>query len=115
MFVHNTYININLYNLKLKDLLKMYRSQSLQRAKTAYGNYRNDYDNLNSWLSRVPNYEPRETDDIKQIDAKLKNQRVTYIFITIIVLLYYRLYLFTKTMFEMYRFCSLTSQERNQT
>ncbi|XP_056096574.1 periplakin [Rhinichthys klamathensis goyatoka] len=52
------------------------RSQSLQRAKTAYGNYHNDYDNLNSWLSRVPNYEPRETDDIKQIDAKLKNQRI---------------------------------------
>ncbi|KAK7167938.1 hypothetical protein R3I94_002106 [Phoxinus phoxinus] len=52
------------------------RSQSLQRAKTAFANYHNDYDNLNSWLSRVPNYEPRETDDIKQIDAKLKNQRV---------------------------------------
>ncbi|XP_077069203.1 periplakin isoform X2 [Siphateles boraxobius] len=52
------------------------RSQSLQRAKTAYTNYHNDYDNLNSWLSRVPNYEPRETDDIKQIEAKLKNQRI---------------------------------------
>ncbi|KAL6103521.1 ppl [Pungitius sinensis] len=41
----------------------------------AYNNYRNDYDNLNSWLSRVPNYEPHETDDIKQVDTKLKNQR----------------------------------------
>ncbi|XP_015255171.1 PREDICTED: periplakin [Cyprinodon variegatus] len=51
------------------------RSQSLQRAKMAYKNYRNDYDNLNTWLSRVPNYEPRETDDQKQLDAKLKNQR----------------------------------------
>ncbi|XP_067274886.1 periplakin [Pseudorasbora parva] len=51
------------------------RAQSLQRAKTAYSNYHNDYDNLNSWLSRVPNYEPRETDDIKQIEVKLKNQR----------------------------------------
>ncbi|XP_026181290.1 periplakin [Mastacembelus armatus] len=51
------------------------RSQSLQRAKMAYNNYRNDYDNLNSWLSRVPNYEPRETDDIKQVETKLKNQR----------------------------------------
>uniref|UniRef100_A0A3Q1I377 Periplakin n=1 Tax=Acanthochromis polyacanthus TaxID=80966 RepID=A0A3Q1I377_9TELE len=51
------------------------RSQSLQRAKMAYSNYRNDYDNLNSWLSRVPNYEPRETDDARQIETKLKNQR----------------------------------------
>ncbi|XP_037333023.2 periplakin [Pungitius pungitius] len=51
------------------------RSQSLQRAKMAYNNYRNDYDNLNSWLSRVPNYEPHETDDIRQVDTKLKNQR----------------------------------------
>lgn len=52
------------------------RAQSLQRAKMAYGNYRNDYDNLNSWLSRVPNYEPRETDDVRQVETKLKNQRV---------------------------------------
>ncbi|KAM4635298.1 periplakin [Polymixia lowei] len=51
------------------------RSQSLQRAKMAYNNYRNDYDNLNSWLSRVPNYEPRETDDGRAVDTKLKNQR----------------------------------------
>ncbi|KAM3864041.1 periplakin, partial [Diretmus argenteus] len=51
------------------------RSQSLQRAKMAYNNYRNDYDNLNSWLSRVPNYEPRETDDVRQVETKLKNQR----------------------------------------
>lgn len=52
------------------------RSQSLQRAKMAQKNYRNDYDNLNSWLSRVPNYEPRETDDMRQVETKLKNQRV---------------------------------------
>lgn len=51
------------------------RSQSLQRAKMSYNNYRNDYDNLNSWLSRVPNYEPRETDDVRQVETKLKNQR----------------------------------------
>uniref|UniRef100_A0A8C6L3X4 Periplakin n=1 Tax=Nothobranchius furzeri TaxID=105023 RepID=A0A8C6L3X4_NOTFU len=51
------------------------RSQNLQRAKMAYKNYRNDYDNLNSWLSRVPNYEPRETDDMRQVETKLKNQR----------------------------------------
>ncbi|KAA0705559.1 Periplakin 190 kDa paraneoplastic pemphigus antigen 195 kDa cornified envelope precursor protein [Triplophysa tibetana] len=51
------------------------RSQSLQRAKVAYSNYSNDYENLNSWLSRMPNYEPRETDDIRQVETKLKNQR----------------------------------------
>lgn len=53
-----------------------FRSQSLQRAKMSQKNYRNEYDNLNSWLSRVPNYEPRETDDVRQVETKLKNQRV---------------------------------------
>ncbi len=57
-------------------MFSFYRPQCLQRAKTAYANYHNDYDNLNSWLSRLPNYEPRETDGIRQIDDKLKNQRV---------------------------------------
>uniref|UniRef100_A0AAR2KHQ2 Desmoplakin SH3 domain-containing protein n=1 Tax=Pygocentrus nattereri TaxID=42514 RepID=A0AAR2KHQ2_PYGNA len=56
-------------------LLLSCRSQNLQRAKMAYNSYRNDYDNLNSWLSHVPNYEPRETDDVRQVEAKLKNQR----------------------------------------
>uniref|UniRef100_A0A674NPI3 Periplakin n=1 Tax=Takifugu rubripes TaxID=31033 RepID=A0A674NPI3_TAKRU len=51
------------------------RSQSLQRAKMAYKNYHNDYDNLNNWLSHVPNYEPRETDDARQVETKLRNQR----------------------------------------
>ncbi|KAJ8374148.1 hypothetical protein SKAU_G00047280 [Synaphobranchus kaupii] len=51
------------------------RSQSLQRARSANNNYRNDYNNLNSWLSRVPNYEPRESDDARQVESKLKDQR----------------------------------------
>ncbi|KAJ8246123.1 hypothetical protein GJAV_G00263880 [Gymnothorax javanicus] len=51
------------------------RAQCLQRAKTAYNNYRNEYDDLNTWLSRIPNYEPQETDDVKQMEIKLKNQR----------------------------------------
>uniref|UniRef100_A0A674PCR5 Periplakin n=1 Tax=Takifugu rubripes TaxID=31033 RepID=A0A674PCR5_TAKRU len=51
------------------------QSQSLQRAKMAYKNYHNDYDNLNNWLSHVPNYEPRETDDARQVETKLRNQR----------------------------------------
>uniref|UniRef100_A0A665U581 Uncharacterized protein n=1 Tax=Echeneis naucrates TaxID=173247 RepID=A0A665U581_ECHNA len=63
------------YKISRMISLPCYRSQSLQRAKMAYNNYRNDYDNLNSWLSRVPNYEPRETDDTRQVETKLKNQR----------------------------------------
>ncbi|MBN3291834.1 PEPL protein, partial [Polypterus senegalus] len=51
------------------------RSQELQKAKVAYGNYRNDYDSLNNWMSHVPDYSPKETDDSRQIDTKLKNQR----------------------------------------
>ncbi|XP_041133217.1 periplakin-like [Polyodon spathula] len=51
------------------------RSQDLQTAKTAYANYRSEYDSLNSWLTRVPNYEPKETDNIRQIETKLANQR----------------------------------------
>lgn len=42
----------------------------------AYKNYHNDYDSLNNWLSHVPNYEPRETDDTRQVETKLRNQRV---------------------------------------
>uniref|UniRef100_A0A8C6S6K2 Periplakin n=1 Tax=Neogobius melanostomus TaxID=47308 RepID=A0A8C6S6K2_9GOBI len=51
------------------------RSQCLQRAKMSYKNYHNDYDNLNSWLSRIPNYEPRETDSTIEVETKLKNQK----------------------------------------
>lgn len=42
----------------------------------ALKNYRNDYESLNSWLARVPNYEARETDDARQVETKLRNQRV---------------------------------------
>uniref|UniRef100_A0A8C7STL9 Periplakin n=1 Tax=Oncorhynchus mykiss TaxID=8022 RepID=A0A8C7STL9_ONCMY len=50
-------------------------TQSLQRAKTSYSNYRSDYDNLNNWLSRVPNYEPTEKDNLSQVETKLENQK----------------------------------------
>uniref|UniRef100_A0A3P8Y233 Periplakin n=1 Tax=Esox lucius TaxID=8010 RepID=A0A3P8Y233_ESOLU len=53
------------------------RSQSLQRAKISYNNYRSDYDTLNSWLSRVPNYEPTEKDNLSQVETKLENQKVS--------------------------------------
>lgn len=52
------------------------RSQCLQRAKTSLKNYRADYESLNLWLSRIPNYEVRETDDSRQVESKLKSQRV---------------------------------------
>lgn len=51
------------------------RSQSLQRAKMSQNNYRSGYNDLNAWLSRLPNYEVRETDDPRQVESKLKSQR----------------------------------------
>ncbi|KAM4698817.1 periplakin [Rhinophrynus dorsalis] len=52
------------------------RSQGLQKAKTAYSGYRSSYDHVNDWLLNLPNYEPKETDSVKQVDTKLKNQRL---------------------------------------
>ncbi|XP_061089282.1 periplakin-like [Conger conger] len=64
-------------NARFDNLSRQFdtRAQCLQRAKSSYSNYCNDYDDLNTWLSRVPNYEPQETDDAKQVEMKLKNQR----------------------------------------
>ncbi|XP_069762201.1 periplakin isoform X2 [Narcine bancroftii] len=50
------------------------RIENLQKAKNAYSTFRNGSDVLDSWLSNIPNYEPRETDSAKTIDNKLKNQ-----------------------------------------
>uniref|UniRef100_UPI00398F7313 periplakin n=1 Tax=Pristiophorus japonicus TaxID=55135 RepID=UPI00398F7313 len=58
------------------------RSENLQKAKIAYSNFRTSSDSLDSWLSNIPNYEPRETDSAKTIDNKLKNQRRVLIDIT---------------------------------
>ncbi|XP_056393074.1 periplakin isoform X2 [Hyla sarda] len=52
------------------------RSQGLQKAKTAYSNYRNSYDQLDSWMQNLPNYEPKDTDSVNQVETKLKNQRL---------------------------------------
>ncbi|XP_029432185.1 periplakin isoform X2 [Rhinatrema bivittatum] len=51
------------------------RTENLQKAKSTYAGYRNGCDNVNKWISSLPNYEPRETDGITQVDTKLKNQR----------------------------------------
>ncbi|XP_075686809.1 periplakin isoform X2 [Rhinoderma darwinii] len=51
------------------------RSQGLQKAKTAYTNYRGSYDQLDGWLRNLPNYEPKDTDSVNQVETKLKNQR----------------------------------------
>ncbi|XP_061456413.1 periplakin isoform X2 [Rhineura floridana] len=52
-----------------------HRSHMLQRAKSAYSNYRSGYDSLSQFLSNVSNYEPQETDNISQVKTKLKNQQ----------------------------------------
>ncbi|KAM9305204.1 periplakin [Gastrophryne carolinensis] len=51
------------------------RSQGLQKAKTAYSNYRGSYDQLDQWLRNLPNYEPKDSDSVQQVETKLKNQR----------------------------------------
>ncbi|XP_075422275.1 periplakin [Ascaphus truei] len=52
------------------------RSQYLQKAKTAYSGYRSGYDRVDGWLHNLPNHEPKETDSVKQVETKLKNQRL---------------------------------------
>ncbi|KAE8578736.1 hypothetical protein XENTR_v10023750 [Xenopus tropicalis] len=52
------------------------RSQGLQKAKVAYSGYRNNYDHMDQWLLNLPNYEPKETDSVKQVETKLKNQKL---------------------------------------
>ncbi|XP_069502144.1 periplakin isoform X2 [Ambystoma mexicanum] len=52
------------------------RSQSLEKAKISYSNYRNGYDDIDHWLSGIPNHEPRETDSVRQVETKLKQQRL---------------------------------------
>ncbi|KAG8545403.1 hypothetical protein GDO81_020937 [Engystomops pustulosus] len=52
------------------------RSQGLQKARTAYTNYRSSYDHLDDWLRNLPNYEPKDTDSVNQVQDKLKKQRL---------------------------------------
>ncbi|XP_054851593.1 periplakin [Eublepharis macularius] len=52
-----------------------HRSQMLQKAKSAYSDYRAGYDNLRRFLYNVPNYEPQETDSVAHVENKLKSQR----------------------------------------
>ncbi|XP_048869854.1 periplakin-like isoform X3 [Brienomyrus brachyistius] len=51
------------------------RSKSLQKAKVALNNYSRLYNKLKDWLCQLPNYEPQDTDNVQQLDAKLKEQR----------------------------------------
>ncbi|KAM8961664.1 periplakin [Pelodytes ibericus] len=51
------------------------RSQGLQKAKTAYSGYRSSYDNVDEWLRKLPNYEPKESDSVKDVETKLRHQR----------------------------------------
>ncbi|OXB74442.1 UNVERIFIED_CONTAM: hypothetical protein H355_001824 [Colinus virginianus] len=63
-------------NQRFNNLSKQidHRTQTLQKAKSAYSNYRTNYDKINQFLCNIPNYEPQETDNIQQVEAKLKNQ-----------------------------------------
>ncbi|KAJ7420239.1 Periplakin [Pitangus sulphuratus] len=63
-------------NQRFNNLSKQidHRTQTLQKAKSAYSNYRTNYDKVNQFLSSIPNYEPQETDNIQQVEMKLKNQ-----------------------------------------
>ncbi|NXV38981.1 PEPL protein, partial [Rissa tridactyla] len=63
-------------NQRFNNLSKQidHRTQTLQKAKSAYSNYRANYDKVNQFLCNIPNYEPQETDNIQQVEMKLKNQ-----------------------------------------
>uniref|UniRef100_A0A8C2U0D1 Periplakin n=1 Tax=Coturnix japonica TaxID=93934 RepID=A0A8C2U0D1_COTJA len=63
-------------NQRFNNLSKQidHRTQTLQKAKSAYSNYRTNYDKINQFLCNIPNYEPQETDNIQQVEVKLKNQ-----------------------------------------
>ncbi|KFP09530.1 Periplakin, partial [Egretta garzetta] len=65
-------------NQRFNNLSKQidHRTQTLQKAKSAYSNYRTHYDNVNQFLCNIPNYEPQETDNVQQVEMKLKNQAV---------------------------------------
>ncbi|XP_030340401.1 periplakin isoform X2 [Strigops habroptila] len=63
-------------NQRFNNLSKQidHRMQTLQKAESAYSNYRSNYDKVNQFLCNIPNYEPQETDNIQQVEIKLKNQ-----------------------------------------
>ncbi|KAM6078371.1 periplakin [Theristicus caerulescens] len=63
-------------NQRFNNLSKQidHRTQTLQKARSAYSNYRTNYDKVNQFLCNIPNYEPQETDNIQQVEMKLKNQ-----------------------------------------
>ncbi|XP_063170890.1 periplakin [Candoia aspera] len=52
-----------------------YRSQVLQKAKSAYSNYRTGYEGLSRFFENIPNNEPQETDHLSNVEAKLKKQQ----------------------------------------
>ncbi|XP_003790896.1 periplakin [Otolemur garnettii] len=51
------------------------RAQNLQSAGAAYADYRSSCDHMFQFLSRIPNYEPQETDSLSQVETKLRNQK----------------------------------------
>ncbi|XP_031303624.2 periplakin isoform X1 [Camelus dromedarius] len=51
------------------------RARSLQSAQAAHGDFRSSRDRLLQFLSRIPSYEPQETDSLGQMETKLNNQK----------------------------------------
>ncbi|ETE61552.1 Periplakin, partial [Ophiophagus hannah] len=64
-------------NQRFSNLNKQldYRSQVLQKAKSAYSNYRAGHDGLKRYFENIPNYEPQENDHFSQVETKLKKQQ----------------------------------------
>lgn len=71
-----TFYAVSAHGKEIFVPFSFHRSQVLQKAKSAYSNYRHGCDNLSQFLGNVPNYEPQETDSITQVENKLRNQRV---------------------------------------
>uniref|UniRef100_A0A672Z250 Periplakin n=1 Tax=Sphaeramia orbicularis TaxID=375764 RepID=A0A672Z250_9TELE len=69
--------DVSKLNKRYNNLMRQIdsRGQSLHRANTAYKNYRNGYDGLNKWMSHIPNYDPRETDNALQVETKMRSQK----------------------------------------
>ncbi|XP_026559908.1 periplakin [Pseudonaja textilis] len=64
-------------NQRFSNLNKQlnYRSEVLQKAKSAYSNYRAGHDELKRYFENIPNYEPQENDHFSQVETKLKKQQ----------------------------------------
>uniref|UniRef100_A0A8C6XBL6 Periplakin n=1 Tax=Naja naja TaxID=35670 RepID=A0A8C6XBL6_NAJNA len=68
-------LNQRFSNLNKQISVPLSRSQVLQKAKSAYSNYRTGHDGLKRYFENIPNYEPQENDHFSQVETKLKKQQ----------------------------------------